>query len=397
MDLSSTRQFLSQAPRSELKDFLTKFHFPLDYNKTQIDIFLLHVILVKDLKTWRTDDSAVHNEAAKQLNFPTVSLPESHYWMESPSFSEIEVLWPRDWLPSEFPNSRIVSIGFRSFISGKAESVGRGLSIGNRADETLAKVLLARKGCQDRPIVFLSHSMGGLIVKHLLVKSYHYTAVHSTPIPYQNLLDQWRGIVFFSTPHFGAILPHQSARTRLIHSIYQPSIEVLDLCVDHPTLTNLHKEFTNLLESKRQVKTLSYGESISTPLINGNNMVKYFVVLPESSNPIKVEEQKEDKEKQQEQEPESEQSDLLGVFSSSIDEPLTSPTASASDKKVQSDQSIIKPGTLVCSLSGQQQFLLVPNLHHFNICKPASEEDQIYQMTTQFIQTVTGNASSTSL
>ena len=74
-----------------------------------------------------------------------------------------EVCWPRDWLPERFPGSRIISISYDVFMS---KWIGQSLPIKDQAVETLQKLLLAKVG--DRPVIFVTHSFGGLLLKQLL-------------------------------------------------------------------------------------------------------------------------------------------------------------------------------------------------------------------------------------
>ncbi|KAK3372277.1 hypothetical protein B0H63DRAFT_291271 [Podospora didyma] len=53
-----------------------------------------------------------------------------------------------------------------------------------------------RKNSPERPIIFIAHSLGGLLVEQALITTNHN--IKHTPI-----LDKTYGLVFFSTPHEG--------------------------------------------------------------------------------------------------------------------------------------------------------------------------------------------------
>jgi hypothetical protein len=75
--------------------------------------------------------------------------------------------WPEKFLPLDIPSSRIFTWGFESdikkfFLAGDEKNTLAWLG-----DRLLDDVLDQnwRGGCPDRPIIFVAHSLGGLIVK----------------------------------------------------------------------------------------------------------------------------------------------------------------------------------------------------------------------------------------
>lgn len=65
---------------------------------------------------------------------------------------------------------------------------------------------LQEAGVGERPCVFVTHSMGGILVKMALVASSQAVAPPSmsTEPDLRQLARNTKGIVFYSTPHFGA-------------------------------------------------------------------------------------------------------------------------------------------------------------------------------------------------
>lgn len=71
-------------------------------------------------------------------------------------------LWLRDFLPAEIPNARVLSFGYNSSITF-SKSV---TDITNAAEMLLDRLDCVRSGVAGtRPIIFVSHSLGGIIVK----------------------------------------------------------------------------------------------------------------------------------------------------------------------------------------------------------------------------------------
>ena len=70
---------------------------------------------------------------------------------------------------------------------------------------------LQAAGVGERPVVFVTHSLGGIIVKQALVASAqsaalgtHGAAMMTTEPPLSKLAERARGVAFYSVPHFGA-------------------------------------------------------------------------------------------------------------------------------------------------------------------------------------------------
>ncbi|KAB5557932.1 hypothetical protein GE09DRAFT_93575 [Coniochaeta sp. 2T2.1] len=101
-------------------------------------------------------------------------------------------LWLCDDLPEHLPDSRIFLYQYNStVVYGK----DRGAFI-DKANELLEAVRVERDGVESRPIVFLCHSLGGLLVKQALINA------HNNP-KYASIKNATSGLAFFATPHDG--------------------------------------------------------------------------------------------------------------------------------------------------------------------------------------------------
>lgn len=73
-------------------------------------------------------------------------------------------MWLRDLLPVKLPYVRVMTFGYR------AEVLGNTSVAGVRDNARRLLVLLKNKregGSQRRPIIFLGHSLGGIIIKQV--------------------------------------------------------------------------------------------------------------------------------------------------------------------------------------------------------------------------------------
>lgn len=104
-----------------------------------------------------------------------------------------------------------------------------------------------------RPIVWVCHSMGGLLVKKMLVEEWKNGDKH-------NICCNTRGIIFYSTPHRGS---HVAALNQTTQMLVWPSIEVQELREESPQLLKLHEEFLEMLK-KYTIEIVSFSETKST-------------------------------------------------------------------------------------------------------------------------------------
>ncbi|KAL4986457.1 hypothetical protein BDW68DRAFT_178771 [Aspergillus falconensis] len=104
-------------------------------------------------------------------------------------------IWLRDFLPNQLPQARIMLFGYNSNVSIQSSSAG----IREQAQNLLSRLWLERKGCETRPIIFIAHSLGGIVVKEALVQA---KLGHT----YQSIRMATYGIAFFGTPHRGSQL-----------------------------------------------------------------------------------------------------------------------------------------------------------------------------------------------
>ncbi|KAL4963231.1 uncharacterized protein BDV14DRAFT_177008 [Aspergillus stella-maris] len=104
-------------------------------------------------------------------------------------------MWLRDFLPKQLPQARILLFGYNSNVSIQSSSAG----VREQAQYLLNRLWLERQGCETRPIIFIAHSLGGIVVKEALVQA---KLGHA----YQSIQAATYGIVFFGTPHRGSHL-----------------------------------------------------------------------------------------------------------------------------------------------------------------------------------------------
>ncbi|KAL8400455.1 hypothetical protein RB594_000734 [Gaeumannomyces avenae] len=151
-----------------------------------------------------------------------------------------KICWPRDLLPSELPNARVLSFAYNADVYGNTSVAG----IRGNAQAMLARLRDLRDDRDFRkPIIFVAHSLGGIVLKQAL-----YAA--KTDSRYQHLLSATHGFLLYGTPHLGADrsrwltmakafapvskrrLGWRGRRSELVDSLTSSSPEISNICED---------------------------------------------------------------------------------------------------------------------------------------------------------------------
>ncbi|KAK4466758.1 ankyrin repeat-containing domain protein [Cladorrhinum samala] len=141
---------------------------------------------------------AVSEPPAKSRKFGFLSTPHS----QNKNSHKSPVYWPRDLLPETLPNARILTYGYDTHLRHKL--VGPPVntsSVYDIAKNLLIELEAERRADPSRPLLFIVHSLGGVLVKEALRQSEAFqTRQAHLGIAFKATI----GIIFFGTPHGGA-------------------------------------------------------------------------------------------------------------------------------------------------------------------------------------------------
>ncbi|KAK4206213.1 hypothetical protein QBC37DRAFT_435271, partial [Rhypophila decipiens] len=123
----------------------------------------------------------------------SVPPPESH-----------GVFWPRDLVPDTLPHSRVLTYGYDTNIRCRfGSSPVSKKSVGDHGWDLLCTLADRRRDAPSRPLVFVAHSLGGLISKVALMRSSAH-GQHEAQAHLRSVAQSTVGVLFFGTPHRGA-------------------------------------------------------------------------------------------------------------------------------------------------------------------------------------------------
>ncbi|KAH7173733.1 uncharacterized protein B0J16DRAFT_294087 [Fusarium flagelliforme] len=110
--------------------------------------------------------------------------------------------WPKALLPLELGTARILTYSYDAIVASKEEVPSQN-RISNHASNLVAALASLRQSdnTNERPIIFVCHSLGGLVCQDALVTAKQRSEQHL-----QDIANLTRGVIFLGTPHHGSSL-----------------------------------------------------------------------------------------------------------------------------------------------------------------------------------------------
>ncbi|DBA05451.1 TPA: hypothetical protein N0F65_007613 [Lagenidium giganteum] len=225
-----------------------------------VDIVFVHGLRGHPFGTWRTDMS-----------------------------SDIEGdndIWPDTLLQEDLRrrhiNARLITLGYEAGMMSWS-SPWPSLSLEERARlmlQGLYDANIGQNNCADkpaRPVIFITHSMGGLLVKKMLLQAnQNLQSKSGANVSSTELVDSIRGVVFLAVPHFGSDLA-KGMSSEAIRSLIRAHPALRDLCSKNRQLRDLNLAFQDL-----GIDCFSVAEDKPAHLALG---ISALVVKPTSANP----------------------------------------------------------------------------------------------------------------
>ncbi|KAL9625383.1 MAG: hypothetical protein Q9160_000446 [Pyrenula sp. 1 TL-2023] len=191
-------------------------------------------------------------------------------------------IWLRDFLSKDLPSCRTMIYGYNSKLGSRGISTI--LDFGRGFLEEIQQIRGTPK-LRERPLIFIGHSFGGIIIAHCLIKSIQASHEHSPLIA--SLYPATYGLLLFGVPHKGLII--DDIEKMLAEEKAHPRHNVLrqiQQCLD--TLASQLIDLKNLLRDRKvtsfyetqQTRSLQFHQKDQTWKRTGNFIT---VVDPEAS------------------------------------------------------------------------------------------------------------------
>ncbi|KAK3383654.1 hypothetical protein B0T24DRAFT_605806 [Lasiosphaeria ovina] len=183
------------------------------------------------------------------------------------------VFWPADLLPHDCPQARVLVYGYDTKITRFMSGATSQNSVFSHAKDLL--FTLSRRSVIARPLVFVAHSLGGVVVKEMLARS-----SASTDEDRANIVDSTAAVIFMGTPHRGS--PELAAVGQWARSIVsalrmKTTSEILDPLGLKTTDLERAQEAFSALWQKHDFRVKTFQEGLGLTGVNlgvlGNKVV----------------------------------------------------------------------------------------------------------------------------
>lgn len=213
----------------------------LESEDPPLDIVFIHGLRGGPFKTWRVAED----------KFSTTSKSGLVEKIDQEAGKQGSC-WPGEWLTTDFPHARLFTVKYKTNLT---QWSGASLPLQEVSSLLLKKLVAA--GIGNRPVVFVTHSMGGLVVKQMLYEA--------RTNDFTTLLNNTVGIVFYSCPHFGSKLADMPWQMGFV---LRPAPSIGELRSGSPRLVELN-DFIRQLHKKGSLDVLSFSETKVTPIVEG--------------------------------------------------------------------------------------------------------------------------------
>jgi pimeloyl-ACP methyl ester carboxylesterase len=160
--------------------------------------------------------------------------------------AHLHTFWP-EWINRDLSSVRVWALGYEA---ASFSWRGSAMPLTDRALNILD--LLTGDDIGSRPLVFVGHSLGGLLVKQLL-----RTAADSKQSSWSGFCENTRGIVFLATPHTGSA---KAGWYDALGWLLRANVTIEDLRNNAPALRDLNNWYRNNA-ADLGIQTMVYRES----------------------------------------------------------------------------------------------------------------------------------------
>ncbi|KAM0352928.1 hypothetical protein ACHAPU_001812 [Fusarium lateritium] len=190
--------------------------------------------------------------------------------------------WPKSLLPQVIEEARILTYSYDATVTGKGSLPSQN-RISNHAAILLSALATLRQSddTDRRPIIFVCHSLGGLVCQDALV-----LATQSPEQHLEDIANFARGIVFLGTPHYGSSLAEIGELvSRSFNTLRETNSDIVRvLTPDSAILARIQDSFHALLRTRRQdessmIEITCFFEELPTKRL-GLVVPKYSAILP---------------------------------------------------------------------------------------------------------------------
>ncbi|KAL8870709.1 MAG: hypothetical protein Q9174_003308 [Haloplaca sp. 1 TL-2023] len=199
--------------------------------------------------------------------------------------------WPLDLLPKDITKARVFSFGYPANITSFWGPPSK-TDIGDHADSLRWALLDERLDCSNRPIIFVAHSLGGLVCAEAILR-----AKQTADGDMATIADTTHGIAFLGTPHRGSNEAKWAEVGRKIYALMGDTNNTLlkEMSQGSGRLVKIGHDFPFWLrqqseQARQKVSVVCFFEALDTKAIGGRVVTKEEATLEGGYETIEIEE-----------------------------------------------------------------------------------------------------------
>ncbi len=176
--------------------------------------------------------------------------------------------WPKVLIPPKIARARILTYGYDAFLVRK--SVASTNRLIDHATNLLVDLTTDRASCNasSRPLIFVAHSLGGLVCKKAILLSRDHVEPRL-----RDIFEHVKGIAFLGTPHRGSWLVGwakiPASTIGLLKSTNESLLDILE--TDNQLLESIQVDFSHmirgLLARGRRLDVTCFFEELPMPVV----------------------------------------------------------------------------------------------------------------------------------
>ncbi|KAJ3565192.1 hypothetical protein NPX13_g7590 [Xylaria arbuscula] len=243
--------------------------------KAGLDICIVHGFTGDSVKTWQVRGPDMQEKSKPGKRFSHTWIPRLIQTRNDSSDRLLGTYWPKDLLPTTVTDARIMTYGYDTHIKHAFAGQTSQNNVYNISwDFLIALEAQRQEHISERPIIFIVHSLGGIVVKEMLRRS---DGCANSRAFLQSIAKSTRGIVFFGTPHGGA-----DPRSFLLR-IAERAIKAAGFSVNEAIVSTLLPSSERLLELREEFAPLvakynwmihSFQEQYGLAVLGGKKVVE---------------------------------------------------------------------------------------------------------------------------
>ncbi|CAH0059081.1 unnamed protein product [Clonostachys solani] len=169
-----------------------------------------------------------------------------------PSSPQPRPFWPDEFIPHDIPEAIVWTYGYNSEVISGLFTPNNANSVFQHGRDLAGR--FEREIKNEHPVIFVAHSLGGIILKEAIRKS-------------QVCRSRTKLIIFLGTPHRGSRAASWGVTAaKLARLAFSPNITLVEsLDVDSLALDTIHEEFINIVHDfQLQIHSFQEGRPMST-------------------------------------------------------------------------------------------------------------------------------------